>query len=124
HYRECMEHLMKAVPDLDSISIWSNDSGAGFEHTASLYVGRNGGPYMIREWRNHQKIAEAAAASIVRYLELLRDAARATNPEFKVFFRIEPYKVEHDAILSGLGAGVDLEAPSLLVHGYDMPYSH
>ncbi|MGH8020414.1 MAG: hypothetical protein ACREIA_19450 [Opitutaceae bacterium] len=124
HYRECMRNLMKAVPDLDFISIWSNDSGAGFEHTASLYVGRNGGPYMIREWRNHQKIAEAAAASIVRYLKLLRDAAREANPEFKVFFRIEPYKVEHDAILSGLGNGLDLEAPSLLVHGYDMPYSH
>jgi hypothetical protein len=23
-------------------------------------VGRNGGPYMIREWRNHEKIAETA----------------------------------------------------------------
>jgi hypothetical protein len=124
HYRECVRALMKEVPDLDYISIWSNDSGAGFEHTASLYVGRNGGPYMIREWRNHQKIAEAAAASIVRYLELLRDTARETNPDFNVFFRIEPYKVEHDAILAGLGRGLELEAPSLLVHGYDLPYAH
>ena len=48
HYREALQKLMRAVPDLSYMSVWTNDSGAGFEHTASLYVGRNGGPYMIR----------------------------------------------------------------------------
>ena len=59
HYREALQKLMRHVPDLSYMSVWTNDSGAGFEHTASLYVGRNGGPYMIREWRNHgsRKIA-------------------------------------------------------------------
>ncbi len=52
HYAECMERMMDAVPELDYMSVWSNDSGAGFEHTGSLYVGRNGEPYMIREWRS------------------------------------------------------------------------
>jgi hypothetical protein len=55
---------MHSVPDLSYMSVWTNDSGAGFEHTGSLYVGRNGGPYMIREWRNHDKIAQAAGQSI------------------------------------------------------------
>ncbi|PSO44851.1 hypothetical protein BRC21_00845, partial [Candidatus Saccharibacteria bacterium SW_7_54_9] len=54
HYRQLMKNLMEEVPSLEYISIWSNDSGAGFEHTSSLYVGRNGGPYMIREWRSHE----------------------------------------------------------------------
>ena len=51
HYRAAIQKLMKAAPDLSCMSVWTNDSGAGFEHTGSLYVGRNGGPYMIREWR-------------------------------------------------------------------------
>ena len=124
HYRECLRQIMRAVPDLAYMSVWTNDSGAGFEHTASLYVGRNGGPYMIREWRNHDKIAQAAGESIVRYLKNLRAAAAETNPEFDVILRVEPFKVEHDHILAGMGGHITWEAPSLLVRGYSMPYAH
>ena len=124
HYRELVQNLMREVPDLDYLSVWTNDSGAGFEHTASLYVGRNGGPYMIREWRSHEKIAQAAGASAAAWLRLLRDAAAEVNPDFQVILRIEPFKVEHDAILDGMGDGVTFEAPSLLVRGYHLPYHH
>jgi hypothetical protein len=106
------------------MSVWANDSGAGFEHTASLYVGRNGGPYMIREWRNHDKVAEAAGQSIVRYLHNLRAAAAELNPDFDVILRIESFKVEHEHIKAGLGPHVTWEAPSLLVRGYSLPYPH
>ncbi len=124
HYREALQKLIRAVPDLSYMSVWANDSGAGFEHTASLYVGRNGGPYMIREWRNHDKVAEAAGQSIVRYLRNLREAAAPLNPEFDVILRIESFKVEHDHIKTGLGPHVTWEAPSLLVRGYSLPYPH
>jgi hypothetical protein len=124
HYREAMQALQRAVPDLAYLSVWTNDSGAGFEHTASLYVGRNGGPYLIREWRNHEKVAEAAGQSIVRFLQNLRSAAAEVNPGFDVLLRIEPFKVEHDTILSGLGPHTGFEAPSLLVRGYALPYQH
>ncbi|MCB0717962.1 MAG: hypothetical protein KDD65_05925 [Bacteroidetes bacterium] len=124
HYREVMSKLMEAVPELSYISVWTNDSGAGFEHTASLYVGRNGGPYMIREWRNHEAIAKAAGKSAVSWLRLIRDTAAKTNPEFEVCLRIEPFKVEHDTIIEGMGDGVTIEAPSLLVRGYELPYEH
>jgi hypothetical protein len=124
HYREAVQQLMRAVPDLDYLSVWTNDSGAGFEHTASLYVGRNGGPFLIREWRNHDKVAEAAGRSIVRFLQNLRSAAAELNPEFDVILRIEPFKVEHDHIKAGLGPHVTWEAPSLLVRGYALPYPH
>jgi len=124
HYRDLIQNMMREVPDLSYISIWANDSGAGFEHTSSLYVGRNGGPYMIREWRNHEKIAEAAGESVVRYLRLLRDSAAEINPEFRVLLRFESFKVEHDTIMKGLGNGVDMEAGTLLVRGYSLPYSH
>jgi hypothetical protein len=124
HYRQLMKNLMEEVPSLEYISIWSNDSGAGFEHTSSLYVGRNGGPYMIREWRSHEDVAEAAGKSVVRYLRLLGDAASQVNPDFEVFLRMEHFKTEHDFIMEGMGDRVSIEVPSMLVRGYDLPYEH
>lgn len=124
HYREALKKIMRAVPELSYMSVWTNDSGAGFEHTASLYVGRNGGPYLIREWRNHDKVAEAAGQSIGRYLNNLRTAAAEINPDFNISLRIEPFKVEHDHIKAGMNQHVSWEAPSLLVRGYSLPYPH
>ncbi len=124
HYAELMRNMMEAVPDLGYLSVWSNDSGAGFEHTSSLYVGRNGGPYMIREWREHDQIAETAGRGILRWMRLMQDAAAETNPDFEVLLRLEPFKVEHETLIEGMGDGVGVEAPSLLVRGYELPYAH
>ncbi len=124
HYRESLKMLMQSVPDLSYMSVWTNDSGSGFEHTSSLYVGRNGGPYMIREWRNHDKIAQAAGESIVRYLKNLQSAAAEINPDFDVILRLEPFKVEQDHIKNGMGPHVTWEGPSLAVRGYHVPYAH
>jgi hypothetical protein len=124
HYRYMIQSLMESVPDLAFMSVWANDSGAGFEHMAALYVGRNGGPYLIREWRSHDKVAEAAGNSAVRWLRNIQEAAAEINPDFVVSLRIEPFKVEHDHLLNGMGKGVTFEAPSLLVRGWHLPYSH
>lgn len=124
HYRAALQALMAAVPDLDAMSLWTNDSGSGFEHTASLYVGRNGGPFLIREWRSHDKVAQAAGQSIGRFLRNLHSAGAALNPDFKLSLRIEPFKVEHDHLKAELGRGVHWEGPSLLARGYTLPYSH
>ncbi len=124
HYREALQKIMRSVPDLSYMSVWTNDSGSGFEHTSSLYVGRNGGPYMIREWRNHDKIAQAAGESIVRYLKNLQTAAAEINPDFDVILRLEPFKVEQDHIKAGMGPHITWEGPSLMVRGYHVPYSH
>ncbi len=124
HYRQLVRNLLEEVPGLAYMSVWSNDSGAGFEHTSSLYVGRNGGPYMIREWRSHDEIAEVAGRSLLRYLRLLQETGAAVNPEFEVLLRMEHFKTEHDAILDGMGEGLSIEVPSLLVRGYDLPYAH
>lgn len=124
HYRAALQAVMKSVPDLAYMSVWTNDSGAGFEHTGSLYVGRNGGPYMIREWRSHEKVAQAAGESISRYLNNLQSAAAEINPDFDVILRLEPFKLEQDHIKAGMGKHVTWEAPTLLVRGYSLPYEH
>lgn len=124
HYREMLGKLMSAVPELGFITIWSNDSGSGFEHTKSLYVGRNGGAYMIREWKDDEEIARLAGENALRFFRLLRDAGREKNPGFRVITRLESFYGEHDTIWAGLGDRVDVETTSLLARGWEMPYSH
>jgi hypothetical protein len=124
HYAQMVQKLIEAVPELGYLSVWSNDSGAGFEHTQSLYVGRNGGAYLIREWNNETQIADAAAENALRFLAALRDAGQEVNPEFRVLTRLESFYGEHDQIWDGLRDGLDAEAGSLVQHGWDMPYAH
>jgi hypothetical protein len=124
HYAEMITRLLNEVPDLGYLGVWSNDSGSGFEHTKSLYVGRNGGPYMIREWRGDADIARVAGEWVLAFFRGLRDAARRVNPDFRVIARLESFYGEHETIWDGLGDGVDVETTSLVARGWAMPYAH
>jgi hypothetical protein len=124
HYAEMLTNLLNEVPALGFLSIWTNDSGAGFEHTQSLYVGRNGGAYLIREWKDAAQIAEAAGENALRFFRVLRDAARRINPRFRVMTRLESFQGEHDVIWRGLQEGIDVETASLMGRGWEMPYTH
>jgi hypothetical protein len=124
HYAEMLENLLREVPALEYMSVWSNDSGAGFEYTNSLYVGRNGSGYVIREWKGDTEIAEAAANNLVRFMKTLRDAGRRVNPNFRTLIRLEPFWVEHDYIWKQLGNGLDVEVSSLLTKGWKLAYQH
>ena len=124
HYAELITALLREVPDLGFIDVWSNDSGSGFEHTKSLYVGRNGGPYMIREWKDDSVIARTAGEYVLQFFRLLRDAARTVNPDFRVITRLESFYGEQDTIWAGLGSGIDVETNSLIARGWEMPYKH
>ena len=124
HYAELLTNLMKEVPQLGFMAVWSNDSGSGFEHTKSLYVGRNGGAYMIREWKTDEDIARAAAGNVARFLKLLRDAASKINPDFRVISRLESFYGERRYLWPQLSDGVDVEVNSLLVTGWENNYPH
>ncbi|MEX2191202.1 MAG: hypothetical protein WEB33_10935 [Bacteroidota bacterium] len=124
HYAEMVQNLLKEVPTISYMSVWSNDSGAGFEYTSSMYVGRNGGGYVIREWKGDKEIAEAAALNLVRYLRTLRDAGRAINPSFRTLIRLEPFWAEHDYIWKELEDGLDVEVSSLQTKGWGLSYKH
>ena len=124
HYTEMMHNLVTEVPRLGYISIWSNDSGAGFEYTSSLYVGRNGGGYVVREWIGGKDVAAAAAHNIIRFLQTLRDAGRKVNPHFRTLIRLEPFWEEHDYLWNALEEGIDVEVSSLQTKGWDLSYRH
>jgi hypothetical protein len=124
HYVELMENLMREIPELGFLTIWSNDSGAGFEHTKSLYVGRNGGAYLIREWNSDEKIAEVAASNIINFFSLLRDVASRINPQFRIITRLESFYGERTYLWPELKERIDVEAHSLLTEGWESKYPH
>jgi hypothetical protein len=124
HYAEMLTKIMAEVPSLGYMCVWSNDSGSGFEHTKSLYVGRNGGAYLIREWKNDEEIARLAGENVIRFLNNLKEAGRKINPDFRVLTRMESFYGEHDTVWNGLGNGLDIETYSLVTRGWAIPYSH
>lgn len=124
HYSTLLKNLMRQVPDLGYFAIWSNDSGAGFEYTHSLYVGRNGGGYVIREWKSDEEIEASAAGAMMNYLRVLRDAGREINPEFDVVLRVEPFWKEREHIWGELEDGIRVQASTLQSSGWGMPYEH
>ncbi len=124
HYSEMLTKIMEEVPELSYMSIWTNDSGAGFEHTKSLYVGRNGGAYLIREWKDDDEIAKLAGENALRFFKFLRDAGAKINPDFRIITRLESFYGEHDVVWNGLENRLEVEAGSLIQRGWDMPYAH
>lgn len=112
HYAELMRTLLKEVPELGFIKMLLNDSGSGFEYTASLYPGRNGGPYIVREWRPDDEIARLAANNVIRYYRTLRDAAREINPDFHLMTGLKNIAEEQDPILNGMDTGINLQTQS------------
>lgn len=107
HYRELVGKIMKEIPQIGFIHVWTNDSGAGFEFTSSLYAGRNGGPYLIREWKSDEEIEHKASQNVLTYFRLLRDEARRVNPEFRLVCDLGPFYKERPHIIQGLGDGID-----------------
>ena len=124
HYAELITNLLKEVPELEFLTVWTNDSGAGFEHTKSLYVGRNGGAYLIREWKDDDEIAQAAAVNIINFFRLLRDAASKVNSHFRIIARLEPFYGERKYLWPELGDRIDVEANSFLSKGWESNYPH
>ena len=124
HYTEMLTKIVKAAPNIDYMSIWSNDSGAGFEYTSSLYVGRNGGGYVIREFKSDDEIAQAAATNIIRFMKTIRDAGRSVNPHFSCMLRSEMFYAEQDHLWDQVEEGIELETNTLVSKGFDADYHH
>jgi len=124
HYREMMQKLVRAVPELGCLAVWTNDSGAGMEFTRSLYAGANGSAYLVREWSEEDVFARSAAANAAGFLRLLQSSAAEIHPGFRVTTRLEPFGPERPHLVAALGRGLDVEAPTLLATGWESPYGH
>lgn len=124
HYAELVANLLAEVPELGFMAVWSNDSGSGFEHTKSLYVGRNGGPYLVREWKDDEEIARLAAENVARFYRLIRDAAEPVHPGFRVITRLESFYGERRHLWPLLRDRLDVEVNSLLTTGWENNYPH
>ena len=107
HYRELVKRIMAEVPELGFIHLWTNDSGAGFEFVSSLYAGRNGGPYLIREWKDDEEIARKAASNVLTYYRLITEEAKNVSPGFRLVCDLGPFYAERKFIVPELGNGID-----------------
>jgi hypothetical protein len=107
HYRELARNILREVPGIGFIQVWTNDSGAGFEFVTSLYAGRNGGPYLIREWKSDDEIARAAARNVLSYYRILYGEFSRVNPSFRLICDIAPFYAERKYIAPFLGGGID-----------------
>jgi hypothetical protein len=107
HYRALLRKIIDAVPDLGFIHVWTNDSGAGFEFVSSLYAGRNGGPYLLREWKDDDTIARAAAGNAMTYYRLLVEEGQCRNRDFRLVCDLGPFYAERKYIIPALGNGID-----------------
>lgn len=124
HYSEMLEKILQVAPNIDYMVLWANDSGAGFEYTSSLYVGRNGGGYVIREFKSDNAIMEAAADNIIRFMKTIRDAGRRVNPRFRSVLRSEMFSTEQKRIWEHVEEGLEIESNSLIADGFDLGYQH
>ena len=75
HYEEMAENLMREVPDLELIEIWTNDSCAGIAWSKRLFMGPNG-PIEARK--------KPVAESVVSLLTSIRNGARKINPKVRI----------------------------------------
>ncbi|HKJ90075.1 MAG TPA: hypothetical protein VJ960_03010 [Oceanipulchritudo sp.] len=107
HYATLLEKLLRECPEIGFLSTLINDSGSGFEYTESLYPGRNGGPYMVREWRSHAEIARRAAELVIKYYRGMRDTGRKVNPDFRILLGLNNIEEEKQIIYDGLEDGLD-----------------
>ncbi len=75
HYREMMAQVMELVPDLSLVSIFTSDSGSGFDYNPDTYAGPNGAGF-------NQKFP--LEKRVNRFLSLLLEEGRKKNLEFNV----------------------------------------
>ena len=80
HYRELVRNVMRECPDLGGMILYSGDSGTGICHSLSLYPGRNGPRFCMKD---------PPGEKIRRLVTTILTTARETNPDFRVY--LGPY---------------------------------
>ena len=124
HYRELMAALLGEAPEIGRVSIWSQDSCAGFPWARQLYAGPNG-PRMARK----RPVQDSAKALMTSLLE----GGRSVNPDFQAticFAWFQDHEVEGQIlpdeisdILGTLPGEIGVSYTVSLVSGEGLPRS-
>ena len=75
HYEQLAENLLKEVPDLELIDVWTNDSCAAIPWSNRCYMGPNGPIFGRRQ---------PVSTSVNALLEAIRRGAAKVNPDCRV----------------------------------------
>ncbi|HEY3416937.1 MAG TPA: hypothetical protein VGM23_08655, partial [Armatimonadota bacterium] len=75
HYREMMAQIMEMVPELSMITLFTSDSGAGFDYNPDQYAGPNGAGFN-RKYPLEQRVVE--------WLSVLLKEGQQVNPDFTI----------------------------------------
>jgi len=112
HYRQMAERLLRAAPGIGLISVWSQDSCAGFPWAQRLYAGPNG-PRGARK--------RPVEESVLSLMSALRDGGRAVSPDLQLttclsWFTADEVEAICAALPDDIGAsftvGADRHRPS------------
>lgn len=90
HYRQMMARIMELVPDLAMVTLFTSDSGAGFEYNPDQYAGPNGSGF------NADMPLEDR---VVGFIRCIGEPARAVNPEFTFNLTSGFHPVDREKIL-------------------------
>ncbi len=97
YYRQLIRGMLTLVPEIDEIHIFTNDTGAGFCHSAHLYAGPNG-PVHCRE--------VGAAGHAREFCRALLEAGRELNPGFRVIMTSGLSPHEKEEFIQGCPPGI------------------
>ncbi len=97
HYRQLIAAIMKAVPGIRDVSLFSHDSGSGFAYADHLYAGSNGAFHGKRK---------PFASRVLEFCETIRDAGREFQPDFRVTITTSYSDRELDALMESPPDGV------------------
>ena len=97
HYREMMVKMLNLVPDLAMISLFTSDSGAGFDYNPEAYAGPNGAGFN-RGFPLEKRVAN--------FLGLLAAEGQKRNPNFTVNLTSGFSPEGREKILNASPAGV------------------
>ena len=97
HYREMMAKMMALVPDLAMVTLFTSDSGSGFDYNPDLYAGPNG-PRFNRDTPLEERV--------IRLLSVLLEEGRRADPGFTINLTSGFNPADRERILAAAPAGI------------------
>lgn len=99
HYRQLLQNVLKAAPNIKDIVLFSQDSGSGFSHVHHLYSGPNGG-YLGK--------GRSPVERVLEFCRALVDEGRKVHSDFEVTLTTSYSDQELEEMYQQAGNGVSV----------------